>query len=174
MISSIFAGKIGIQANRWDGISIQDGVEDDAGSISAERQSAGGHLIQHYTERKEVSARVELRAANLFWRHVGDCADGAAGTGEKFFRRCGGQSRNAEAFSERGELRQTEIENLGVAALGDEYVCGLDVAVDDAFRVGGFERVGNFDSPVEHLLERLWLATDVMFQRVSLRETPWR
>src|SRR4029077_7721116 len=136
----------------------------------AKRQSAGGHLVQNYTERKEVRARVELCAAHLFWRHVSDRADGAAGAGEKLFRRRGGQSRNTAAFGGRGEFGQTEIEDFGVAALGDEYVCGLDVAVDDAFRVGGFERVGNFDSPVEDLLERLWLATDVMFQRVAFEE----
>ena len=32
-----------------------------------------------------------------------------------------------------------------MAALGDEDVCGLDVAMDDAFAVGGIQRVGDFD-----------------------------
>jgi hypothetical protein len=31
-----------------------------------------------------------------------------------------------------------------VAARGDEDVGGLDVAVDDAFRMRGIERIGNF------------------------------
>ena len=31
----------------------------------------------------------------------------------------------------RTDLRQAEVEDLGVSAFGDEYVCGLDVAVND-------------------------------------------
>ena len=43
-------------------------------------------------------------------------------------------------------FRQSEVEDLGVAARGDEDVCGLDVAVNDAVGMGGVERVGDFDS----------------------------
>jgi hypothetical protein len=37
------------------------------------------------------------------------------------------------------DLGQTEVEKLGMSALGDKDVRGLDVAVDDAFGVGGVE-----------------------------------
>ncbi len=40
---------------------------------------------------------------------------------------------------------QAEIENLGMSALGDKNIGGLDVAVNDPFGVGGIERVGNLD-----------------------------
>ncbi len=43
------------------------------------------------------------------------------------------------------DLGQAKVEDFGVAAFGDEDVSGLDVAVDDAFGVGGVEGVGNFD-----------------------------
>ena len=42
-------------------------------------------------------------------------------------------------------LRQSEIKNLGMATLGDEDVCRLDVAVDNTFSVSGVERVGDID-----------------------------
>ena len=45
----------------------------------------------------------------------------------------------------RHHFCQSEVENLGVAALSDENVGWLDVAVDDAFGVSGVERVGDLD-----------------------------
>jgi hypothetical protein len=39
-----------------------------------------------------------------------------------------------------------------MSTLGDEDVRGLDVAVDDAFGVGGVESVGNLDSDGEQRL----------------------
>jgi hypothetical protein len=45
-------------------------------------------------------------------------------------------------LSHWGQLRQTEIENLGVPTFRSEYVGRLDVAVDDAFGVGGIESIG--------------------------------
>ena len=43
------------------------------------------------------------------------------------------------------DLGQTEVENLGVAALSDEDVGGLDVAMDDAFGVRRIQRIGDLD-----------------------------
>ena len=43
-------------------------------------------------------------------------------------------------------LGQSEIQNLGVSALGDEDVSGLDVAVDNAFGMGCVERIRNVDA----------------------------
>jgi hypothetical protein len=37
---------------------------------------------------------------------------------------------------------------LELSTLGHKNVCRLDVAVNDAFRVGGIESIGNLDSQV--------------------------
>jgi hypothetical protein len=49
-------------------------------------------------------------------------------------------------------LRQTEIENLGMAAIRNENVGRLDVPVDDPLGVGSIEGVGHFD---RHILQNL-------------------
>jgi len=40
-------------------------------------------LVEDATEREEVAASIEFLATRLFGRHVGDGADGGAGTGEE-------------------------------------------------------------------------------------------
>ena len=59
-----------------------------------------------------------------------------------------------------------------MSALGDENIRRLDIAVDDAFGVGCFEGVSDFDAPIEHLLERKRLALDAMLQRRYRPKTP--
>ena len=50
-------------------------------------------------------------------------------------------------------LRKPEVQNLGVPALGDEDVRGLDVTMDDAFGVRSVERIGDLDSDGEQRLQ---------------------
>ena len=64
----------------------------------------------------------------------------------------------------RGNFGQAEVENLGVSALGDENVGGLDVAMDDAFAVRGIERVGDFDGQAEQDVHFERTAGDAMLQ----------
>ncbi len=47
------------------------------------------------------------------------------------------------------ELGEAKIENFDGATLGNENVGGLDVAVDDAFFVGGVEGVGELNAHVD-------------------------
>ena len=47
------------------------------------------------------------------------------------------------------QFRQTEIQNLRLAARGHENIGRLDIAMDDALRVGGIQGVGNLDGEVK-------------------------
>jgi hypothetical protein len=97
--------KIRIEANRWRGHTIQNSVKDHAGSISAKRQNARSHLIQHHSERKQVSARVQLFGSNLFGRHVRDRAHWRPRAGEQFVCRGSRADRAANAFGHQTQLR---------------------------------------------------------------------
>jgi len=52
------------------------------------------------------------------------------------------------------EFGDAEIEQLRLAALRDEDVCRLDVAMDDALRVRGVERVGDLTARVDDEVDR--------------------
>ena len=55
-------------------------------------------------------------------------------------------------------------------ALGDEDVCRLDVAVNDALGVGGVECVGNLDSNGEQRLQIHWAVADQVLQSVAVQK----
>ena len=136
--------------------AIEDGVEDDAGGFAAKGERSRGHFVEDGAEGEEVGPGVEFLAANLFGRHVGHGSESGAGAGEMFgIDAEGGESSGRLGFRTRvGNFGEAEIENFGVGAFGDEDVGGLDVAVNDAFGVSGFEGVGDFDDgEVEEAVE---------------------
>ena len=47
------------------------------------------------------------------------------------------------------ELGQPEVENLGLATQGDEDIAGLDISVNDSFRVRSVQRVRNLNGQVK-------------------------
>src|ERR1700686_2651081 len=68
------------------------------------------------------------------------------------------------------KLGQAEIENLGLAAFGNEYVGGLDVAMDDARGVRDIESVGNLNPKVEDVLDGKRLAPDMLTESFTVNE----
>ncbi len=63
------------------------------------------------------------------------------------------------------DFGESEVKDFGVSAIGDEDVGGLDVAMDDAFRVSGIEGVGDFDGEGENFGGLHGATRDAMFQR---------
>ena len=61
--------------------------------------------------------------------------------------------RLVSALRRRG-LREAEVENLHRAFVGDENVLGLEVAMDDAFRVRGSQAVRDLDGGPQQRLDR--------------------
>jgi hypothetical protein len=101
----------------------------------------------------------------LLGRHIGDGAErGARARQVLFVDRC---ERDVFFTAARlcRNLGEAEIENLGVSALGHKNVSGLDVAVDDVFRMRCIERVGNLNTEGQKLIGFERMATDEMFER---------
>ena len=108
---------------------------------------------KHCAEGKQIGAGIQFFGSHLFRRHISDGAERSTGAGQvllahrRLLGRCSRRFHHSAANWRH--FRQPKIQNLGVSALGDEDVGRLDVAVDDAFGVGGVERVGNLDGQSE-------------------------
>jgi len=85
----------------------------------------------------------------LFGRHISDGADGNAAKGEFGDGEGGGIGKIRAGGRERFKFGEAEVEQFGVALLGDENVGGFDIAMDDTTGVRGFESRGNLNTPLE-------------------------
>ena len=57
-----------------------------------------------------------------------------------------------------------------MAALGDENVCGFDVAMNDAFGVGSIEGVGNLNGEIEQVFQIDARAGDHVLESLAIEE----
>jgi len=55
-----------------------------------------------------------------------------------------------------------------MSASGDENIGGLDVAVDDAFEMGRFESIGDFNTDVQKLVERQRLPIQMLLEALAV------
>ncbi len=90
--------------------------------------------------------RVQFFSASLLGRHIANRSQSASGTCQMVgvYLLCGQCFRIGSWVLCGTYLRQTKIQNFGVAALSDEYVRRLDVSMDDAFRVRRIQSVSDF------------------------------
>src|SRR5947209_4665934 len=121
--------------------TVEDGIENRSRSISAKRQRPGGHLVKYGTKGEQIGTAIKLLSQCLFRRHVYDRAHGGAGTGQVTRRLSRYALRivfidlaaaGAAQLVPQRQLRQPEVENFGVATVGDENVRGFYVSMDNA------------------------------------------
>jgi hypothetical protein len=160
---------VGVELHRRQRLAVQDRVEHHGRRAALERLLARGHLVEHEAEREEVRADVQLLAARLLGRHVGHGAHRHAVRGgeDAGFDQA---RRRVCCVAAASPWPRPKSENLGLLAIGDEDVGRLDVAVQDAARVRGVERVGNLHAePQQHAdLERP--AVDLARQRAPFEQ----
>ena len=102
--------------------------------VARERALAGQHLVEHRAEAEDIRARVERLALRLLRRHVGHRAD----------HRAVHRLRHVGAAA-ADQLRQAEIEQLDGPLRVTMMLRRLQIAVEDALAVRGFERAGDLN-----------------------------
>ena len=114
------------------------------GVAPAHRVDARQRLVEHEPQRVDVGGALQALAARLLGGHVGERPHDVAG---------------ARQHVAVGHPRDPEVRELRDAAallglVGADDVRGLDVAVDDAARVGVLERVAERHADAQHVAVR--------------------
>ena len=129
------------------------------------------HLVQHEAEGEEVAAAVERSPPRLLRRHVGHRPHDVPGAREVLLGHdLGGALRVLGRPRPRARLGQAEVQDLRLPPPRQEDVRGLDVAVDDALRVGHVQRVRHPDGDVHELVRVHRPAGDALAQGQALEE----
>ncbi len=110
-------------------------------------------------EKKNPGDHVQFLGPYLLGRHVGCGAECYSGGRELLFRPI-----------VRGDLCHTEIQYFGVVPVGNKNVCRLDVAVDDALRVGSIQSISDLDSQIEQRLDCQGLSADPAPECLALEQ----
>jgi len=129
-----------------------------------------GHLVEHRAKRKQIGPRIQFLAQGLLRRHIRDCAQSSAGAGQILIAGLDRGLRSADRGRPRSYLGQAEIQNLRVAALGDENVRRLDVAVHYALRMSPVQRICDLDGDLEQCVQLHRPVADQMLQGGAIQK----
>jgi hypothetical protein len=112
---------------------------DDAWIVPGYRTLPRKHLEKHHADGVYIGSSVDaVRTARLLWSHVLGCPHSDACHSETLLRRVRTQGL--------GDAEIDELEDRHPAHEGNKYVLGLQVAVDDAERMGSLERIEDLAS----------------------------
>ena len=107
--------------------------------LAVERPAAGDHLIEHRRQGPDVGSGIDLLAPRLLGRHESGCSRRRAGASQ------------TDVISGLGDA---EVEDLGLAVLGDDDVRWFDISVHDAGLVGSFETSGDLGGQIAGFRDR--------------------
>src|SRR6266542_3629739 len=121
--------------------------------------AARNHFVKDYTQAPDISARVNLQCASLFWRHVGDRTH--------YFSWLGLSQRLRARFIIESrrlcfQFRQTEVQYFHDTVASQHDVFRLDVSVNDSgfmcgcqgqrYLIGNIQRFNQFQFTAAQLL----------------------
>jgi hypothetical protein len=135
-----------------DGFEVDFGFEDFGKCVgdgfAIEEFLAGEEFENNDAEGPNVGAAVDGLAGGLFWGHVGGGAQDESGFG-------GAEGKRAVCFVGAFDgLGEAEIENFDLATGSEKDVGGLEVSMDDALVVSGFEGFGDLDGDGDDFVGR--------------------
>ena len=122
----------------------------DLSTRSGDAADARRHFREHKSESEEIGTRVQRLTRSLFRSHVSGSADDHAVAGQWLL-----------PSDVARQLGQPEIKDLRVLCPCEEQIARLDVAVNDACRVGGLQTIDDFQRQRNEvpLIERAALQT---------------
>ena len=122
-----------------------------SGRIAVKRPPTSEHLVEHGTQRPDVGADVEIAAAQLLRRHVGQRAN-----------RGGRVGRRRQAI---GQTRYPEVDDLHDATGREQRVGRLDIAVDDAGAMRLGQAIGHLGGNLHGFVDCQGTRGDPLLQR---------
>ncbi len=139
-----------------------DLIDNGREGIAHKRQSPGEALVHDNAQRKQVRSVVNRLPERLFGRHVRHRAHD--GPSLRLRHRCCIVSlgRIGQRFCE------SEVEYLDPSARCQDEVRTLDIAMNDAERLGLFQSVGDLPRHLQHALDRQRTSLDPGGQLLAL------
>jgi len=113
-----------IKAQRPLRHAVDEGVEEGCGCVSLKWQNSSRHFIEYDSEREKIRTEIERPAQGLLRGHIRDRAHRGPGTSKPLRSLCDAAKSIATdaGLVFRCHLRQTEVEDLGMAALGQKDI----------------------------------------------------